>query len=125
MTDDEFQGYLFSGTEGIADAVWELDDDHRTQDVPTHTALFTRTFPTYTETMWVHAYANARVIVVSYPGVAIPGDRPMPSLIRTIPVGWRDMASAQTFRAKFELTVRSLADTGGWARKSHATDTAN
>jgi hypothetical protein len=106
-------------------AIWaEFAQDHKSQDVPTLTALFTRTFPTYTETMWVHGYVGARVIVVSHPGIAMPGDhRPMPGLIRSIPVGWRDMASAEAFRAKFELTVRSLADTGGWVRKSHAAGT--
>lgn len=96
-----------------------MSEEHRTQDVPTHTALFTRTFPTYTETMWVHAYVNARVIVVTYPGLTIRGDnRPMPGVIREIPVGWRDMASAETFRSKFERVVESLAR-GGWSRKPH------
>lgn len=119
MTDDEFRALLL-GRDAMADALWEMDEDHRTQDVPTHTALFTRTYPTYTETMWVHAYANARVIVVTYPGILMrdePG-KTMPGVIRELPVGWRDMASAETFRKRFEHTVDSLTREG-WQRKPH------
>lgn len=98
-----------------------MSEEHRTQDIPAHTALFTRTYPAYTETMWVHAYPGARVIVVSYPSVAmrdVGRVTAMPGVIRTIPVGWRDMASAETFRSKFERVVESLAR-GGWVSKPH------
>lgn len=120
LNDDEFRA-LALGRDAMDDALWELDEDHRTQDIPAHTALFTRTYPAYTETMWVHAYPGARVIVVSYPSVAmrdVGRVTAMPGVIRTIPVSWRDMASAGTFRSKFECVVESLTR-GGWVSKPH------
>jgi hypothetical protein len=123
MTDDEFEGYLAGGRDAMADLIWEIEHDHQVRDTPTHTALFTRTYPTYTETMWVHAYANAKLVVISYPASQM-SRRVAPGVIRTIPVGWRDMASAETFRARFERTIESLAS-GGWVRKSHDASTAS
>lgn len=81
--------------------------------VPALTVLFHRTFPTYTETMWVHGYPAIRSITITHLAV---GD--LPGCVRTIPVGWRDMASADTFRARFEQIVQLYAGEG-WKRKDH------
>lgn len=96
-----------------------LAEEHRVEDVPALTALFHRSFPTYTEVMWIHGYPSIRSIVVAHP--AAGGQA---GCIRTIPVGWRDMLSAETFRAKFERVVAQVA-THGWERKSHAVPSAD
>lgn len=113
---------FFSTWDEVEDevAVNELVKDHRKLDVPALVALFTRGFPTYTERMWVHGYINAGCIVVSYLSVQTSEGRRIPGLIRSIPVGWRDLASAEAFRSRFELTVHRLADPEhGWRRREH------
>jgi hypothetical protein len=81
--------------------------EHLTQDVPTETTLLHRTFPTYREIMWIRGYPRAKAIVITVPAIRLAADTTMPGVIRNIPVGWRDLASAETFRARFDAVVTS------------------
>lgn len=126
---DEMDEDFFFTWSDVEDVVVEDDmnaliKDHRVRNVPTLTVLFTRGFPTYTETMWVHGYASAKTIVVSYVSVQTTDGKRIPGLIRSIPIGWRDLASADTFRACFEREVESLAR-DGWVRKPHTVYSAD
>lgn len=85
----------------------ELDEDHDRLDQPAETVLMQRTFPTYREIMWIRGYPGAKTIVITIPDIRLSADTTMPGVIRDIPVGWRDLASPETFRARFEAVVAS------------------
>lgn len=104
----------WDGSEAVAAQL--MMEEHRTQHAPAHTAVFIRTFPAYTETMVIRGFPNAKLIVVSHPAVA-----GLPGCVRELPVGWRDMASAETFRAKFESVVGTFSG-NGWRRVRHGAE---
>lgn len=113
MTDDEIWGTAcdemfgpLSGTD-----CGHLDEEHFIRDTPAHTALFHRTFPTYTESMWINAFPSIRCIVVTHP--AVDG---LPGVVRTLSVAGRAMASAEAFRIRFEQVIDSYVGQG-WVRK--------
>jgi hypothetical protein len=108
MTDDEYLGLAYEEMFGAFDND-AVETEHRIQDTP----AFNRTFPTYTESMWIHGYPGIRSIVITHPATG-----GMPGCVRTVPVGWRDMATAETFRSRFEATV-ALYASEGWSRKPH------
>lgn len=84
--------------------------------MPAFTVLMHRTFPTYTESVWINAYPRIRSIVITHPCVA-----GLPGLVKELPVGWRDMASPDALRSRFDKTVRSYTDMG-WQIKPHRAD---
>lgn len=98
----------WAGNEDIAAEV--LAGEHLAKHGPAHVATFVRTFPTYVETMLIQGFPAVRLIIVSHPAVA-----GLPGCVRELPVGWRDMASEETFRARFDQVVGSFA-TEGWRR---------
>lgn len=104
----------WAGAEDIAAEV--MSGEHLIKHVPAHVALFVRTFPTYTETMLIQGFPAAKLITVSHPAVA-----DIPGCVRELPVGWRDMATAETFRARFEQVVGVHADFG-WRRVRHGAE---
>lgn len=104
MTDDELNG--------------EIDAEHQAQNRPAYTALLHRTFPTYTEVMWIHLYPQVKRIFVTYPSVAIPGGRDLPGFVQEISVAPRDMRSPERLRDRFETSVDSYLGMG-WTRKEH------
>lgn len=114
MTDDEFMGLAYDEMFGaFGNEPEDIEAEHRIRDTPAHTVLFNRTFPTYTESMWIQGYPSIRCIVVTHPAVGS-----LPGLVCTVPVAARDMATAETFRAKFERIVDLYAGYG-WVRKPH------
>jgi hypothetical protein len=117
MTDDEFLSLAYTPMFGDM-----LDREHEAKDRPAEVVLLHRSFPTYTESMWITGYPAIRAIVVSCPEVrvpasaAVPVEHVFPGAVRELPVGWRDMRSAETFRAKFAQVVESYEGMG-WTRK--------
>jgi hypothetical protein len=83
----------------------QVDEDHQRLDQPGIMATLRRTFPTYTEIMEARGYPGAKMIVLTFPPVVLAADSTMPGVIRELPLGWRDMASAETFRARFDRTL--------------------
>lgn len=116
MTDDEFLSLAYTPMFGDM-----LDDEHASKDTPAEVALLHRGFPTYTESMWIVGYPAVRMITISCPEVRVPSSAMaveyiFPGVVRELPVGWRDMHSAETFRAKFAQVVASYEGMG-WVRK--------
>lgn len=97
----------------LAEAGWRMGIEHREQNAPAETVLLHRAHETYTESMWVQGYPALRMIVITHPRVGN-----LPGIVRTLPVGWRDMASAEAFRARFFATVEQYSGFG-WVRKDH------
>lgn len=117
----ELDGYREVSAE---DVEWEVADDHRCMDVPAFTALMHRDMQTYVEAAWIRGYPNIRRIIVTVlPTTIASGPHAgaeMPGVIADVPVGWRDMASSETFRTRCEQEVsRRIAE--GWARKDTTT----
>lgn len=110
MTNDEF---LSLPEESI---FTEIDADHERVDTPAETALLHRTFPTYTEVLWASGYPRMKTIVITCPVVRLNETTTMPGVVRQIPVGWRDMASAEAFREKFQRTLAYYIEQG-WVPK--------
>jgi hypothetical protein len=120
MTDEEYweltYGELFGWTEQDIDGAGDAAaDDHRRHDQPAHVALLHRSFPTYTEAMWIRGFVGGRVITVTVPPVRLASHE-MPGVIQPIRMGRRDMASAEKFRSRFERTVDLYVEQG-WVRK--------
>lgn len=116
MTDDEFwqatYGELFGFTDHrVADFGEEVEQGRAREEQAALRVKLVRQFPTYRETMWISGYPQVRMISIACP--AIDGDR-IPGVVRSIPVGWRDMANAETFRARFEKTVSDYIGAGWW-----------
>jgi hypothetical protein len=105
LGDDEW-----AGCEDVAAEV--MAKEHLAKHGAAHAVTFTRTFPTYTETMLIQGFPAAKLITVTHPPVPSAG---LAGCVRDLPVGWRDMASAETFRARFDQVVGSFA-TQGWRR---------
>lgn len=112
----------WEGAEELAGELMEME--HLTQDVPAVTALLHRAFPTYREVMWIRGYPNAKTIVITVPAIQLAADTTMPGVIRNVPVGWRDLASAETFRARFEAVVASYV-AQEWQVKAAITGTGD
>lgn len=121
MDETDYAELLFGAVFGVDDPEAEGTAgviEHRQQDQPTHTVLMHRTFPTYTEAMWINAYGAVRLIVVTcLPALTVDG-RTLRGVVREIPVGYRDMATAEAFRARFEKVVDCYLGMG-WQRKEH------
>jgi hypothetical protein len=101
--------------------MWDERDeaDLMELEIPAATVLMHRTFPTYTESMWINGYPKIRTIVVTCPAVHINPSVSLPGVVRELPVGWRDMATAETFLTRFYGVVGSYEDQG-WKRKDCA-----
>lgn len=126
MTDDEFLSLAdedWDGPDGRSVA-WEIEDDHRLQDVPTHTALLHRQQGTYVEALWMRAYANAKTIVATFPAITNPAGITLPGVVVSIPIGIADMQSANLFRTRFGQAVATYVRQG-WVRKSHSVYSAD
>jgi hypothetical protein len=120
MTNEEswempYEG-LYGGF-GDKDMGDEIDADHRAGDQPTHTVLLHRTFETYTESMWIHAYASVGMVIMSAPAIRTGTGIELPGTVADIRAGWRDTATAEKFRAFFEARVADYLATG-WKRQS-------
>jgi hypothetical protein len=119
MADDEF------GALSDAWGTGELDspDDVEPMIVPAFTALLTRVIAgrsgEYTETMWVHGYPSAKMVTVTHMPIVIHGQQVAPGVVTSIPVGWRVMATAETFRTRCESILGTHARVGGWVRRPH------
>jgi len=75
-----------------------FEQEYAVRYAPTHEAKLTRGGCR----MYISAYGNlSRVFIVA------ARDEQGAGAIREIPVGWRDMESARTFRLYFEACVRS------------------
>lgn len=119
MTTDSSAWYDFFGPDYDDESPRELAEEiAQIGGLPAFTALFHRTFPTYTEAMWINGYPNIRAVVVTHPQVPMPGGM-LPGAIFTVPVGVRAMASADAFRIAYERVVTAHTAQGNWIRKSH------
>jgi hypothetical protein len=108
MTDDE-----------LAPQAHEIDSDHRIGDTPSDTALLHRKAGGYREVMWINGYPAVRYIIVTTPEVVIAPGVTMPGVVREIPIGYRDVATRDAFKARFEKVVGSYLAMG-WERKTTA-----
>lgn len=105
---------------GAVETLFELE--HAAQNEPAVTVLLHRTgiYERGTEVMWIIGYPAIREIVVTCPEVIIGPGATVPGVVRTIPVGWRDMASAESFRTKAMSVVASYQAQGWEIKDSHA-----
>lgn len=119
MTEDEFFEQAHEewdpaeGSNMLAEAkTWE--DEHRV--MPSESVMLTRTHATYTEYLTVSGYPGLRMIVVTIPEVMAPDmGSALPGVIRELPVGWRDMATEDTFRERLTGIVATYEGCG-WRR---------
>lgn len=100
--------------------VWDAFDEEIERE-PALTATLYRTWPTHTETMWAHGYPHIRLIVLTFPAVRLGGTE-LSGVVRELPVGWRDMATPETFRTRFEKYVQDYVEMD-WVRQG-ATEVA-
>lgn len=86
-----------------------LDTEHEIVDTPALTALMHRTSGGFglTEVMWVHGYPRIRSIIVTVMPLHSAEGWEMPGVVRELPVGFRDMASAEAFAAAFDKVIES------------------
>jgi hypothetical protein len=97
----------------------EIDQDHERLDVPAVTLLFHRTgHMSYTEVTWMHGYPGTGMITITTMPLTHEG-RDIAGVVVTQPVGWRDMADAEAFRAKV-YRFATAYENQGWVRKNIA-----
>ena len=102
------------------DIVWgefadSVDADHERLDTPAVVALMHRQLADYTEVMWARGYPGAKMITITVLPV-LHGEHDIPGVVQVLPVGWRDLASAETFKARFYRALASY-ESRGWVRK--------
>lgn len=119
MTDDEFFEAAYADSPDLGEDIWQ---EFKLMALPSFTALLTRridgTTGGYTEGMWVHGYPSIRSIVITHPRVRLACGTEYPGVVRTIPLGWKAMRGADTFRAACE-DVAAAYESNGWLRKPH------
>jgi hypothetical protein len=122
MNDEEYltMAYeeMFAGFS--ASAAGDLDEEHRRQDAPAYAVLLRRKYATYEEFTWIRVFPAAKTIIVTQPEVTMRPGHTMPGAVRNLPLGWRDLASANALRSRFEQVVSSYV-THGWVRQATAT----
>lgn len=84
-----------------------LDTEHEIVDAPACSAKMRRTCFGGVEELWVNGYPRAQLIVVTVLPAALRDGGEMVGVVRDIPVGWRQLASPEAFRAMFDSVVRS------------------
>lgn len=94
-----------------------LHDDAEDVGTPTETVLMHRALTANcTDVLWIHGYPAVRWIVVTVMPARVNEHTTVSGVVREIPVGFRDMASPETFRAAVMRIVASYAEQG-WVRK--------
>lgn len=107
MDDDEFLGLAYEMSEAV---------DEYADMTPSESVLMKRhLFPSYTEHLWVQGYPAVRMIVLTFPRVVMGNGQTLPGCVRELPVGWRDMSSAETFSSKLHAYVEQY-EREGWKR---------
>lgn len=96
-----------------------MHEEHAMQDVPAVTVLLHRVGLGCTEVLWINGYPRIKRIVITALPVRIDTGHCSPGTVRTVPVRWQDMASADTFRDRVERHAQSYIDMG-WVRKDPA-----
>lgn len=119
MTDDEFFGAAYADSPDLGESIAR---EFKLVILPGFTALLTRriggTTGGYTEGMWVHGYPSIRSIVITHPRVRLVCGTEFPGVVRTIPVGWKAMRDAASFRTVCEAAT-SAYEGNGWTRRPH------
>lgn len=98
------------------DAADMMEREHLKRDVPSESVLLKRHLSSgYHEHLWIQGYPNLRMIVHTWPRVVMGSGQTLPGCVRELPVGWRDMATAETFSAKLHGYVAQY-EREGWRR---------
>lgn len=86
--------------------------DHEKYDRPLACERLRRVTNGFAERMWISGYPAQSLIVVTCPAVRDHRGYEMPGAVRTLPVGYRDLASEAAFLHRFERVVDSYEDHG-------------
>lgn len=120
MSDPDFwgtSGYEDDGEDVLVpgfDVVIEID--HQLDDTPAVTIQLCRHTAGYGERMTISGYPRISAVFVTCPAAwSVINQAHMPGVVRELPVGWRDMADDETFRACVERAAESY-ELHGWVR---------